>query len=370
MLKKGFSLKNLKGLTSESLRFYLCGLTPYTAPHIGNYKTYMLSFIVKNIFEKLLQKKTIFLTNFTDLDDNLLQLRRRENVSTQKIVQTVTQAFLENCKELGLPVFEYVPISTIITEIYDRIQILLQKRLAKRVADGIVFVMNDQLKKEYGALANITTTEHFYLWKLRRDQNRYNSPFGLGIPGWHIQCAVLIGKYFKQGLFLHFGGRDLIFPHHENEKILFSRLFANEITKNWLHFGLVDYEGQKMSKSKGNIVTLETFGAKYPKKFLVFLFCMKKYSKPFSFSYDEADDLLFFYKKLGALYQFIKECPALPLETMSFDLLDDIYELNFRKAILFVYDFIKNVKKTPPFKVTRAEKNFITLFFEEILLIF
>ena len=263
----------------KTIRIYTCGPTIYDFAHIGNYRTY--------IFEDLLRRVLTYfgfsvtqVMNITDIDDKTIKGAINKNISLHEFTEPFRQAFFEDLIKLNIEKAEFYPKATQYIEyMIDIIVKLVDKKIAYKGADGSIYFSIDKFK-DYGKLSHldlkslkegaskrVSSDEYekenisdFVLWKAY-DQKRdgdifWNSPFGKGRPGWHIECSAMALKLLGSNIDIHCGGVDNIFPHHENEKAQ-AESFTNErFVLHWAHSEHLIVDGKKMSKSLGNFYTL------------------------------------------------------------------------------------------------------------------
>jgi len=260
--------KNLVGM-------YVCGPTVYDDPHIGNARPLIIFDLVYRILIKKFGKNKVnYVRNITDIDDKIIQRANELKINISELTKNVTDIFLSDCKYLNCLIPNNQPKATENIEgMIQMIKNLLDKKFAY-IKDGNVY-FNVNKFKDYGKLSNKNPKElisgsrveiselknnplDFVLWKPSKDQEpAWESPWGKGRPGWHIECSVMSEKYLGKEFDLHCGGLDLIFPHHENE--IAQSICANDsniLAKYWMHNGYLTVNGKKMSKSDGNFVTI------------------------------------------------------------------------------------------------------------------
>ena len=262
-------------LNKNSIGMYVCGPTVYDEPHIGNARPLIIFDLVYRILIKNFGKNKVnYVRNITDIDDKIIQRANELKIDINELAKTVTDIFLADCKYLNCLIPNNQPKAT--DNIAGMIQII-ENLLAKKFAyikDGNVY-FNVNKFKDYGKLSNKNPKElisgsrveiselknnplDFVLWKPSKDKEPFwESPWGKGRPGWHIECSVMSEKYLGKEFDLHCGGLDLIFPHHENE--IAQSICANDssiFAKYWMHNGYVTVDGKKMSKSDGNFITI------------------------------------------------------------------------------------------------------------------
>jgi cysteinyl-tRNA synthetase len=284
---------------SDKVRIYLCGVTVYDESHIGHART----IIVFDVLRRYLESKCIkvdFIQNFTDVDDKIINRAKLENTTAGKISSKYIQNYFDDFDRLNVQRATYYPKATEhIKDIQNFIQKLIEKNIAYVSKNGVYFSV---LKfPQYGKLskkkidelqsgARIEVDEakknplDFAMWKFSDIEPLWDSPWGKGRPGWHIECSTMSIKYLGENFDIHGGGRDLIFPHHENEIAQSESFTSKQFAKIWMHVGMITINGEKMSKSLGNIKSikyvLDNWGAN-----IIRLFCLSgHYSKPIDYS--------------------------------------------------------------------------------------
>ena len=259
----------------NSVGMYVCGPTVYDEPHIGNARPLIIFDLVYRILIKNFGKNKVnYVRNITDIDDKIIQRANELKIDINELAKTVTDIFLADCKYLNCLTPNNQPKATEnIKGMIQMIENLIVKKFAY-IKDGNVY-FNVNKFKDYGKLSNKNPKElisgsrveiselknnplDFVLWKPSKDKEPFwESPWGKGRPGWHIECSVMSEKYLGKEFDLHCGGLDLIFPHHENE--IAQSICANDssiFAKYWMHNGYVTVDGKKMSKSDGNFITI------------------------------------------------------------------------------------------------------------------
>ncbi|MEY3435048.1 MAG: hypothetical protein RLZZ195_530 [Pseudomonadota bacterium] len=262
-------------LNKNSVGMYVCGPTVYDEPHIGNARPLIIFDLVYRILIKNFGKNKVnYVRNITDIDDKIIQRANELKIDINELTKTVTDIFLADCKYLNCLLPNNQPKATEnIKGMIQMIENLLKKKFAY-IKDGNIY-FNVNKFKDYGKLSNKNPKDlisgsrveiselknnplDFVLWKPSKDKEPFwESPWGKGRPGWHIECSAMSEKYLGKEFDLHCGGLDLIFPHHENE--IAQSICANDsniFAKYWMHNGYVTVDGKKMSKSDGNFVTI------------------------------------------------------------------------------------------------------------------
>lgn len=278
-------------------KYYLCGPTVYNTPHIGNLRP-ILTFDLMIRALRYLKEDVYFLHNITDIDDKIINKAIKEHKTEEEIAKKYEKYYLEQLNNFNIEKpTKIVRVTERLQDLYNYIQKIIDKKHAYKINGNVYFDIMS-LKDEYGKIShqkldnliydeledNSSLKKHpadFALWKETKIGVKYDSPFGLGRPGWHTECSCFIDKYFNgETLDAHGGGIDLIFPHHENENIQHFAIHNKEIAKQWLHFGTLNYKNQKMSKSIGNIIYPHDYLAKYSADSYRLLLFSSNYAKP------------------------------------------------------------------------------------------
>jgi cysteinyl-tRNA synthetase len=262
-------------LNKNSIGMYVCGPTVYDDPHIGNARPLIIFDLVYRILIKIFGKDKInYVRNITDIDDKIIQRANELKINISELTKNVEDIFLNDCKYLNCLIPNNQPKATEnIQGMIKMIENLLDKKFAYLKGGNVYFDVNKF--PNYGKLSNKNPKElisgsrvqvselknnplDFVLWKPSKEKEpSWDSPWGKGRPGWHIECSVMAEKYLGKEFDLHCGGLDLIFPHHENE--IAQSICSNNssiFSKYWMHNGYVTVNGKKMSKSDGNFVTI------------------------------------------------------------------------------------------------------------------
>jgi cysteinyl-tRNA synthetase len=286
---------------SDNVKIYLCGPTVQSSPHIGHGRSAVVfDFLIRYLV--YLDYEVNFVRNITDIEDKIIERAVEEGITTQELANRVTKEFQDAYLSLNcLPPAMEPRATETIDYIINFIEILIENEYAYATQSGVYFEVSkfkDYLqlsgrnKDEVisGTRVDIESDkkniEDFALWKISKENEpSWDSPWGNGRPGWHIECSAMINKIFDSGIDIHCGGNDLIFPHHENELAQSSAAFENqEFVKYWLHNGMINLSGQKMSKSEGNIKLLNEYIDKFGGNVVRFFFLRSHYRKPQEFS--------------------------------------------------------------------------------------
>ena len=296
-------------MDGKSVRFYCCGPTVYGPAHVGNFRT----FVLQDVFRRTLEAngyKTYHARNLTDVDDKTIRQSQAEGVSLSEFTQRWTKRFEQDCEALNL-LTPHIQPSAVghVPEQIALIERLIEGGKAYQAPDGSVYFKVDAFEK-YGALSRLaerqittSSTERessdeydrdsaadFALWKARRPEdgeNYWESPWGQGRPGWHIECSAICLKHLGESFDLHSGGVDLVFPHHENEIAQVEAVTDKPFARHWFHIAHLMVEGTKMSKSLGNLYTLEDIQARgHTAEEVRYVLLSGSYRQPLNFTFD------------------------------------------------------------------------------------
>ena len=286
-----------KPINPENITMYACGPTVYDNPHVGNARTLVVFDILYRVLKKLFTNVK-YVRNITDVDDKIIEASKNKKISINEITKNVTKVFHNNCKSLNCLIPTAEPRATDhIQEMVEMTKSLIEKNFAYAVEGHVYFSVSTF--KEYGKLSNKNLDElkagsrieisklkknpmDFVLWKPSLpDDPGWESPWGRGRPGWHLECSVMSEKYLGKNFDIHGGGLDLIFPHHENE---IAQSCCNNSTEKfsnyWVHNGFVTINKEKMSKSLGNIVSISDAVDKYSGQVVRLALLSAHYSQP------------------------------------------------------------------------------------------
>ncbi len=317
-------------LQGNKVGMYVCGVTVYDYCHIGHAR----SILVFDMIYRYLKKKgydVTYVRNFTDVDDKIIKRANEEGVSTKEIAERYIEAFYEDVDALGALRPDVEPKAT--EHISDMIELI--KRLEEK---GIAYVVEGDVYYEvrkfpaYGKLSGRSLEEmmagarievdekkrdplDFALWKASKPgEPWWDSPWGKGRPGWHIECSAMSMKYLGETFDIHGGGMDLIFPHHENEIAQSEGATGKPFVKYWIHNGFVNINKEKMSKSLGNIILIREILARWDAEILRLFLLKTHYRSPIDFTYDvmerEKESLDRLYRCKEKVEELLSEGPA------------------------------------------------------------
>lgn len=292
--------EEFKPITPGEVKMYSCGPTVYNYFHLGNARPFIV-FDCLRCFLEYMGYKVKFVQNFTDVDDKLINKAREEHCTVGEIADKYIKEYFVDAKGLGIKEASVHPRATEnIDAIIETVKTLIDKGHAYEV-DGDVYFSVESFP-EYGKLSHQPLEDlesgvrkelddkkrhpmDFALWKKRKteDEIGWESPWGIGRPGWHIECTAMVNRYLGKTIDIHSGGFDLIFPHHENE--IAQSVCANDapFAHYWLHNGFINVNNEKMSKSLGNFFTVRDIAAKYDYEVIRFFMLSAHYRSPINF---------------------------------------------------------------------------------------
>lgn len=361
----------------SEVKMYTCGPTVYHFAHIGNLRSY--------IMEDILEKSLLYIgyhvkrcMNITDVghlvsdadtgEDKMIKGALREHKTVMEIAKTYTDAFFMDCMKLNIKKPEIVvPATTCISEYINMIKVLMEKDFAY-LSNGNVYFDISKLDNYYtltnhkmdemivGARSDVTddafkrNQADFVLWftksKFEDQELKWDSPFGIGYPGWHIECSNIAIKYLGEYLDIHCGGVDNIFPHHTNEIAQSEGYLGHDWCKYWFHVEHLNDSSGKMSKSKGDFLTVSLLSSKGYNPLAYRLFCLgSHYRKQLVFSYDSLDIAQNTYNKLVSKVKALKEDGIVDFDIVNTyvnkfkNALGD--DLNTSMALTILYDVFK-----------------------------
>ncbi|UCC66917.1 MAG: cysteine--tRNA ligase [Deltaproteobacteria bacterium] len=314
-------------LREGRIGMYICGVTVYDLCHIGHAR----SAVVFDIIYRYLKYKgyeVTYVRNFTDVDDKIINRAQQEGTSTEEIATRYIREFYTDMGALGLEQPTIEPKATDhVPDMIQMVQRLLEKGHAYQVGGDIYYAVESF--PEYGKLSKRNPEEmqvgarvevderkrnplDFALWKAAKpNEPSWDSPWGRGRPGWHIECSVMSQGYLGDTFDIHGGGKDLIFPHHENEIAQAEGATGGPFVRYWLHNGFVNIDKEKMSKSLGNILTIKEILKEYHPEVVRLFLLSRHYRSPIDYSPHEMDtarrNLGRFYQTLAGINQILSE---------------------------------------------------------------
>ena len=281
----------------DNVRMYVCGPTVYDDPHIGNARPLIVFDILFKIFKNKYSKVT-YVRNITDVDDKIIKSSKDNKISIGDLTKKILNSFSEDCGYLNCDIPTHQPKATDhIPEMIEMITELIKKKFAYENNRHVYFEVKKF--KDYGKLSNKNldeliagsrieisdnkkNSEDFVLWKpSKEDEPSWDSPWGSGRPGWHLECSAMSKKYLGKEFDVHGGGIDLLFPHHENEIAQSRCANDNDVFANyWLHNAFITMSNEKMAKSQGNILKIKDFRGKISGQVLRLALMSAHYKQP------------------------------------------------------------------------------------------
>lgn len=319
-----------KALSPSKVNIYTCGVTVYDACHIGHARSLYIFEVMRRYLEYS-GYQVNFVRNITDIDDKIIHRANELKVSWEELVDKYIASYRHDLSWLGVRLGlldkdkEEPRATKNVPDIIAYIQALIDKDFAYVIKSGVYFSVRKF--KEYGKLSGQSVDQmlvgvrkdsdeekedplDFALWKASKPgEPSWPSPWGDGRPGWHIECSVMSQKYLScDTLDIHAGGRDLIFPHHENETAQSEAKTGKPFTNYWIHHGLLTINGQKMSKSLGNFVTIEDFRKKISNVNLLKLFFLSAhYSHPIDYTEEKIEEARKALERIAILFKKVGE---------------------------------------------------------------
>ena len=299
-------IEEFKTIEDGKVKMYVCGPTVYNYIHLGNARPIIVFDTLARYF-KYRGYDVTYIQNFTDVDDKIIKRSNEEGISVEQVTEKYIKGFFEDIEPLNISDDIIRPkVTENIPEIIEIIKKLINGGFAYEKEGNVFF----EVKKfeEYGHLSNQKIDEleigarvnvmeeknnplDFALWKRKKEGEPYwDSPWGQGRPGWHIECSAMAKKYLGDTFDIHGGGQDLIFPHHENEIAQSRCAYHGNFANYWLHNGFIQVNGDKMSKSLGNFFLLREILGKFSGNVVRLFILGTHYRKPINFSMDNIED--------------------------------------------------------------------------------
>ena len=359
-------------LVPNEVKMYSCGPTVYNYFHIGNARP----FIIFDTMRKYLEYngyKVTFVQNFTDIDDKMINKANDEGITVKELGERFIDEYFKDADSLGISRASVHPKATEnIDSIINIVKKLEDNGFAYNV-DGDVYFSTKKFKEygklshqpldelEAGARININESKDdpmdFALWKKQKPgEPAWESPWGMGRPGWHIECSAMANKYLGETIDIHSGGQDLIFPHHENEIAQSECANCKPFARYWMHNGYINVDNKKMSKSLGNFFTVRDVLKEFDGEVVRFFMLSAHYRSPINFSKDLIEQAK---TGLERIYNCIENLEFLKQNSASGNLNDKIKEmtlkyknafceamdddLNTGLAIAALFDFVRDI---------------------------
>ena len=296
--------EEFKPLEENKVKIYACGPTVYNYFHLGNARPFIIFDTLRRYFEYR-GYDVKFVQNFTDIDDKMIKRANEEGITVRELADRFIKEYYTDAKGLGVKEADVHPRATdVIPQIIKMCETLIEKGYAYEVNGDVYF--ETKKFKDYGKLshqpledleagARINVNEDkkdpmdFAIWKAKKEgEPAWECPWGEGRPGWHIECSAMVNEYLGKTIDIHCGGKDLSFPHHENEIAQSEAANGVPFANYWMHNGYINIDNRKMSKSLGNFFTVRDLAEKFPYDVLRFFMLSAHYRSPINFS----DELL------------------------------------------------------------------------------
>ena len=356
------SKKKFEPIDPKNIRMYVCGPTVYDYPHVGNARPVIVFDILFRILQNVYGTEHVtYVRNITDVDDKIINASQENNEDINELTSRTINYFHTDAKYIGAMEPSFEPRATDhIDEMINIIETLIEKNYAY-VAENNVLFSSTKFSK-YGSLSGKNLEEmiagsrvdvesykqeasDFILWKPSKDNEPgWDSPWGKGRPGWHIECSAMSEKLLGKTFDIHGGGQDLIFPHHENEIAQSECANGEKFANYWVHNGFVTVEGSKMAKSDGNFVTVNELKEKYQGEVIRLTMILTHYRQPLNWTNDNLQESK---KTLDKWYQYFSEVDFKPDLSVKIDenvmnALND--DMNTPQAIAELHKLFKNCK--------------------------
>jgi cysteinyl-tRNA synthetase len=296
--------EEFKPINEKEIKIYACGPTVYNFFHLGNARP----FIIFDTLRRYLEYRGYnvnFVQNFTDIDDKMIKRANEENITIKELADRFIEEYFKDAKGLCVKEATSHPKATeVVPEIIEMCEVLIRKGFAYEINGDVYFdtkkfenygKLSHQPLEELEAGARINVSEikrdpmDFALWKSKKENEPFwSSPWGDGRPGWHIECSAMVKKYLGDTIDIHCGGKDLAFPHHENEIAQSEAANGKSFANYWMHNGYINIDNKKMSKSLNNFFTVREIAEKFSYQVIRFFILSAHYRSPINFS----DELL------------------------------------------------------------------------------
>ena len=351
-----------KPINPKNITMYACGPTVYDSPHVGNARSLVVFDTLFRVLKLVYGENINYVRNITDVDDKIIEISKKKNKPIREITESVTKNFHKDCEDLNCLKPTKEPKATdYIQEMIEMTNSLIKKGFAYENKAHVYFSVSKF--KNYGKLSNKNLDElkagsrieisdlkknpiDFVLWKpSNKEDPGWESPWGRGRPGWHLECSVMSEKFLGKNFDIHGGGLDLIFPHHENE---IAQSCCNNSTDKfanyWIHNGFVTINKEKMSKSLGNVITISDAVEKYSGQVVRLALLSAHYSQPLDWN----DELLENQKNtLDKWYKFYEKSDSQKNDEIYEPLFDDLNTPGFIAKIHELYsDTLKGDEKS------------------------
>ena len=386
-------IEEFKTIEENKVKMYVCGPTVYNYIHLGNARPIVVFDTLARYF-KHKGMEVEFVQNFTDVDDKIINKSMEEGTSASEVSEKYIKYFFEDINKLNiLGSVKRPKVTENMAEIIEIIQKLIDNGFAYEKDGDVYFEVKKY--KDYGKLSNQKIEElelgaridvseikknpvDFALWKKKKDGEPFwESPWGQGRPGWHIECSAMAKKYLGDAFDIHGGGQDLVFPHHENEIAQSKCAYHGNFANYWLHNGFIQINGDKMSKSLGNFFLLREILEKFSGNVVRLFILSTHYRKPINFSFENMEDtkkaLQNIVKSMNKFEDIVKKCKNEKIENVKnlefsqrIDEFDKRFEdamdedMNTPQALATIFDQIRETNKF----ISTNENEFSTIYYE------
>ncbi len=362
-------------LVPREIKMYSCGPTVYNYFHIGNARPFIIFDILRRYLEYRGYKVT-FVQNFTDVDDKIIKKAKEEGISEKEVADKYIEEYFKDAEGLGIKRADHHPrVTELIPEIIQLVKRIEDNGLTYTVKGNVYFdtskfsdygKLSKQNLKELEAGARISIEEgkknpmDFVLWKSQKPgEPAWKSPWGLGRPGWHIECSAMSMKYLGETIDIHSGGQDLIFPHHENEIAQSEGATGKPFARYWMHNGFININNEKMSKSLGNFFTVRDISKLYDLEVVRLFMISAHYRSPINFSNELLESMKSSLERLyiakGNLKHLLEETEdksetedeivlkqkLLDYKEKFIEAMDD--DLNTADAVAAIFDLVRDI---------------------------
>jgi len=365
-------------LNQEDVRIYLCGPTVQSSPHLGHGRSAVVfDFFIRYL--KHLNYSVLYVRNITDIDDKIIQKSQDKNINYKELAESVWEEFVQAHENLNCLVPDIEPRATAyVPEIVQYIDQLIKNGFGYITKSGVYYDVSkfdDYLKLSGRSTEEVKTgtrieteedkksPEDFALWKFSKEgEPSWDSPWGVGRPGWHIECSTMINQTLGKTIDFHCGGIDLIFPHHENEIAQSKGVEKNENFVNyWLHNGMLNLSGKKMSKSDGNVKLLNEYIDQYGGEVVRFFFLRAHYRSPQEFSQDLLEESK---KTLNNIREYTKGTESDPVDPKVLEIFEACMndDMNTPKLLGEIFQMIKESNNLKDLEENQRKKTIKYIF--------
>ena len=365
-------------LNQEDVRIYLCGPTVQSSPHLGHGRSAVVfDFFIRYL--KHLNYSVLYVRNITDIDDKIIQKSQEKNINYRELAESVWDEFVQAHENLNCLVPDIEPRATAyVPEIVQYIDQLIKNGYGYITKSGVYYDVSkfdDYLKLSGRSTEEVKTgtrieteedkksPEDFALWKFSKEgEPSWDSPWGVGRPGWHIECSTMINQTLGKTIDFHCGGIDLIFPHHENEIAQSKGVEKNENFVNyWLHNGMLNLSGKKMSKSDGNVKLLNEYIDQYGGEVVRFFFLRAHYRSPQEFSQDLLEESK---KTLNNIREYTKGTESDPVDPKVLEIFEACMndDMNTPKLLGEIFQMINESNNLKDFEGNQRKQTIKYIF--------